>query len=208
VPPWSPFPQAPLWSPSQRVQSFRADSHTPCRSLVCFPGRFMVRRPSRVRGLLKLPSAPSPFARARCNRARRGLRGPRQQVLPRRHCSYGLMRQSSPLLVPRSYPPHPVCAGGCQPLLGEGPSRRSLGVSVPACLDSSPGSSWSASTRFFLHDSGLPLVRTGSALSKARTAIAVRRPSRGCRHFVMCRPTGMLATQIAPPATADTVWQP
>ena len=195
-------------SPSQRVQSFSADSHTPCRSVVCFRGRFIVRRPSNVRVLLKLPSAQSPFARARCNLARRGLNGPRRRVLPRLHRSYGLMRQSSSLLVPRWYPQHPVCAGCCQPLLGAGPSRRYLCASVPACLDPYPGSSWSASTRFFLHDIGLPLVRNGSALSKARTAISVRRPLRGCSHFLMFRPTGLLATQIAPPATAYTVGQP
>src|SRR5262249_37315339 len=133
---------------------------------------------------------------------------PRQQALPCCHRSYGLMRQSFPLLMSRSYPQHPVCAGCCQPLLGEGPSRRYLCVSVPACLDPYPGSSWSASTRFFLHDIGLPLVRTGSALSKARTAISVRRAFRGCSHFSMFRPTGMLATQLAPPDTACPVWQP
>ena len=36
-----------------------------------------------------------------------GSRGPRQQVLPCRHCSYGLMRQSSTLFVPRGYPRTP-----------------------------------------------------------------------------------------------------
>jgi len=60
-------------SPSQRVQSLSADSHTPCRSVVCFRGRFIVRRPYHVRVLLKLPSAQSPFARARCYLARRDL---------------------------------------------------------------------------------------------------------------------------------------
>src|SRR5262249_57662375 len=70
--------------------------------------------------------------------------GPRQQVLPHLHRSYGLMRQSSPLLVPRWYPEHPVCAGCCQPLLGEGPSRRYLCASFPACLDPYPGTSCAA----------------------------------------------------------------
>ncbi len=60
----------------------------------------------------------------RCYLAHRGLKGPRQQVLPRLQCSYGLMRQSSTLRVPRLYPQHEVCAGCCQPLLGGGPSRR------------------------------------------------------------------------------------
>jgi hypothetical protein len=74
------------------------------------------------------------------------------------------MRQSSPLLGPWSYPQHPVCAGCGQPLLGRGPSRRSLCASFPACLAPYPGGSCGASTRFFPQDIGLPLVRTGSAL--------------------------------------------
>ena len=41
--------------------------------MVCFQGRSIVPRPYSVRVLLKLPSAQSPFARARCDLARRGL---------------------------------------------------------------------------------------------------------------------------------------
>src|SRR5215468_3691442 len=117
------------------------------------------------------------------------------------------MRQSFPLLVPRSYLQHPVYAGCGQPLLGEGPSRRYLCASFPACLDPYLGSSYGACTRYFPHDIGLPLVRNGSALSKARTAISVRRPFRGCSHSLMFKPTDLLATQIAPTATAYTVGQ-
>ena len=40
------LPLASLWSPSQRAHSLRADSPTPCRSVVCFPGRSIVHRPS------------------------------------------------------------------------------------------------------------------------------------------------------------------
>jgi hypothetical protein len=138
----------------------------------------------------------------------RDLRGPRQQVLPRLHHSYGLMRQSSPLLVPRSHPQHQVYAGCCQPLLGEGPSRRYLRASVPACLDPYPGGSCGACTRFFPHDIGLPPVRTRSALHNVRTATSVRRPFRGCSHSLMFRPTGVLTTPVAPTATAYTAWQP
>ena len=100
-----------------------------------------------------------------------------------------------------------ACAGCCQPRLGGAPSRRSLCVSVPACSAPSPGRSWSAFTRFFLHHLGLPLVRTGSARRKARTALAVRRPFRGCRPCCLCRPTGVLHPD-RPPDTASTVWQP
>jgi hypothetical protein len=118
------------------------------------------------------------------------------------------MRQSSTLLVPRSYPQHQVCAGCCQPLLGEGPSRRYLCVSFPACLDLYPGGSCGAPTRFFPHDSGLPPVRTGSALHNVRTATSVRRPFRGCSHSLMFRPAGLLTTPVAPTATDTSVWQP
>src|SRR5262249_53702361 len=55
---------------------------------------------------------------------------------------------------------------------------------------------------FFPHDIGLPLVRTGSASTLYCTATAVRRAFRGCSHSLMCRPAGMLATQIAPTDTA------
>jgi hypothetical protein len=103
---------------------------------------------------------------------------------------------------------HQVFAGCCQPLLGGGPSRRYLCTSFPACLDLYPGGSCGASTRFFPHDSGLPPVRTGSALHNVRTATSVRRPFRGCSHFVMFRPAGVLTTQVAPTATACAAWQP
>jgi len=176
--------------------------------MVGFHGRSIVRRPYHVRGLLELPRAQSPLARARRYLARRGLldpvsRGYPAVIAPTDSCAHP--PPSSCLGAPLG---HPVCTGGCQPLLGGGPSRRSLCASVPACLAPYPGSSWSASTRFFLHDNGLPLVRTRSARRTARTAISVRRPSRGCSHFFMCRPTGVLATQIAPPDTAYTVGQP
>jgi hypothetical protein len=134
--------------------------------------------------------------------------GPRQQALPRLRRSYGLMRQSSTLPLPMV---SPGSTGLCR-LLSAPAGRRTfptlLCVSFPACLAPYPGSSCGASTRYFPHDIGLPLVRNGSALRKARTAISVRRPFRGCSHFFMFRPTGLLATQLAPTATADTVRQP
>ena len=80
-----------------------------------------------------------------------------------------------------------VYAGCCQPLLGEGPSRRYLCASVPACLDPYPGGSCGALTRFFPQDIGLPLVRTGSALHNVRAATSARRPFRGCRRRTLSR---------------------
>ena len=129
-------------------------------------------------------------------------------MFPCRHRAYGLLRQSAPRLVPRSSPQHQVGAGGGQPLRGEGPSRRSLCVSVPACLDLSPGGPCGACTRFFPHDSGLPPVRTGSALPHVRTATSVRHPFRGCSHARMVRPAGVLTTPVAPTATDTSGGQP
>ncbi len=81
-------------------------------------------------------------------------------------------------------------------------------ASFPACLDPYPGGSCGARTRFFPHDSGLPPVRTGSALHKARTATSVRRPFRGCSHSLMFRPAGLLATPVAPTDITHALWQP
>ena len=78
---------------------------------------------------------------------------------------YGLMRQTSLLYASRFSLDGAVFAGCCEPRLDGGPSRRYLCAPFPACLDPYPGSSWSACARYFLHDSGLPPVRTGSALS-------------------------------------------
>jgi hypothetical protein len=98
-----------------------------------------------------------------------GCLASRQQPLPCLRRSYGLMRQSSTLLVPRWYPKHQVYAGCCQPLLGGGPSRRCLCASVSTCLDLSPGSSRGAFARVFPQDNGLPDMRTRSALNSPHT---------------------------------------
>lgn len=50
--------------------------------MVCFHGHSIVRRPYNVRVLLELPSAQSPFARARCYLARRGLLDPVSRCYP------------------------------------------------------------------------------------------------------------------------------
>jgi hypothetical protein len=202
------LPLTSLWSPSHTARSSSADSHPPRLAMVCFPGRSLVLRPDSVRGLLEQPRAQSPLACARCDLAPRGLKGPRQQGVPRRPRAYGLLRQSAPLLGPRSYPQPQGCAGCGPPLRGGGPSRRALCVSCPAGVDLSPGGSWGASTRVFPHDRGLPPVRTGAALHHVRTATSVRHPFRGCRPARLCRPAGVLTTPVAPPATDTSAGQP
>ena len=93
-----------------------------------------------------------------------------------------------------------VFAGCCQPLLGVGPSRRSLCESFSACLDPYPGCSCGALTRFFPPDIGLPDVRTRSAPGNIHTATSVWACFRGCSHSLMFRPADLLATPIAPTA--------
>ena len=108
------------------------------------------------------------------------------------------MRRSSTLPLPTDYP---WSTGLCR-LLSAPAGRRTFPTlccaSFPACLDPYPGGSCGARTRFFPHASGLPPVRTGSALHNVRTATSVRRVFRGCSHSLMFRPTGLLATPVAP----------
>ena len=111
------------------------------------------------------------------------------------------MRQTSSLWNPLLSLWAPVFAGCCEALLAGGPSRRYLRKSFPRCLVPYPGASPGAPTRYFPGDLGLHQLGNGSA---TRTH-AVRRllyggPSRGCRHSLMFRPLGLLATQVAPTA--------
>jgi len=96
-----------------------------------------------------------------------------------------------------------IFAGCCQPLLGEGLSRRYLCESLPTCLDPYSGCSCGALARFFPQDNGFPYVRTRSALGNTRTATSVRTLFRSCSHSLMFRPAGLLATQVAPTAVYD-----
>ena len=190
-------------SPSQRTRGFSADPHPPLPPWVCFHGHSMVRRPNMSGDSWSCQGPRAPLhdggvtSLIVVSTDHVSRRYP-AVIAPTGSC---VSPQPSPCL--RLTLAQRVCAGCCQPRLGGGPSRRSLCVSFPPCLDLSPGGSCGASTRVFPHDSGLPLVRTGSALSKARTAISVRHPFRGCSHFFMFRPTGLLATQIAPTDTAS-----
>ena len=91
-----------------------------------------------------------------------------------------------------------VFAGCCQPLLRDGPSRRYLCHSFPACLDPYSGCSQGARARCFPKDIGLPRVRTGSAHRFIPTATSVGCHFRSCSHSLMFRPAGLLATPVAP----------
>ena len=122
-----------------------------------------------------------------------------------------LVRTHAPILPPPRASGVPSTPGLCR-LLSAPAGRRTfptlLYTSFPACLDPYPGGSCGARTRFFPHDSGLPPVRTGSALHHVRTATLVRRPCRGCSHSLMFRPAGLLATPVAPTDITNAMWQP
>jgi hypothetical protein len=59
-----------------------------------------------------------------------------------------------------------------------------------------------------LTTAAFPSFGPGRRSTMDRTATSVRRAFRGCSHSLMFRPAGLLATQIAPTATASTVGQP
>jgi len=150
-------------------------------------------------GLVRQPSAQSPFASPRCYLS--------ESEVPSTWKGITL-----PSLLLRTHPPVPnpppasgypldqlVFAGYCQSPLGVGLSRRYLCVSFPTCLDPYPGCSWSAFARFFLQDIGLPRVRTGSALRIFRANdFSARASFRGCSHSLRFRPAGLLATLVVP----------
>jgi hypothetical protein len=92
--------------------------------MVCFHGHSIVRRPYDVRVLLELPSAQSPFARARCYLGRRGLLDPVSRCYPAFIAPTGSCASPQPSPCLWSHLGQRVCAGCCQPRLGGGPSRR------------------------------------------------------------------------------------
>jgi hypothetical protein len=161
-----------------------------------------------VQVLLKLPSAQSPFARARCYLARRDLRD---------HVSG---------CCPAFIAPTSSCASPLPSLcLGRTLNTRSVQVAVSPCwaedlpdvISAHPSLRAWTPTPAALEvrvpvsspkTSAFPSFGPGRRSTMYRTATSVRRAFRGCSHFLMFRPTGVLATQIAPTDTACTVWQP
>ena len=122
-------------------------------------------------------------------------------VLLHVHCSYGLMRQSSTLLVSRSYPQHQVYAGCCQPLLGEGPSRRYLCDPCVGARTHTPPHSPAASVRCFTEDTGLTPRETGSTRGFTPTQqLRWGAVYRGCSHSFTFGLLRSLDLQIAPTA--------
>ena len=203
-PPYDPgrsdFPSPVLTSafPSRTSHSGRnapADSeHAPSRcssprSSFLFQGS---GDPGSVSGAVPgPPSAQSPFAHPRVLPRMGGCLASPRRALPPLPRSYGLIRQSHPLALPRFVSlERSVFAGCCQPLLGTGPSRRYLCGSFAGCLDPYPGGPRGARARFFPRGIGLPLVRTGSALHELRTATSVRALISGLQSFADVQASG------------------
>ena len=120
------------------------------------------------------PSAQSPFARPRRYLRRDGVSRAASKGVT---LSSSLLRAHAPDPIPPVAYGHRlgrrVLAGGCQPLLGEGPSRRCLRASFPRCLGPYPGAPRGALARFFPRDYGLPHLATGSARRHPHTATSV-----------------------------------
>jgi hypothetical protein len=145
------------------------------------------------------PSAQSPFAAGRCYRHA----GDVQRLLVG-HYSHFIAPTGS-CARPVALPPASAMAShrrslqvAVSPLLGPGPSRRYLCQSFPACLDPYSGCSQGARTRYFPQDIGLPRKWSGSARGGSPTATSVGTTFRSCSHLLMFRPTGLLATPVAP----------
>ena len=95
-----------------------------------------------------------------------------------------------------------VSAGCDQPLLLAGPSRRYPCESFPECLGPCHGGTWSAPACFFPHVIGLPPYALEVGLTRVNPSKRFHDGShfRDCSHFVMFRPSGLLASQIVPTA--------
>ena len=176
--------------------------------MVCFHGRSIVHRPYDVRVLLELPSAQSPFARARCSLARRGLLDHVSRCDPAFITPTGSCASPSP--------------SSC---LGCTLNTRSVQVAVSPCWEKDLPDVISAhlSLRAWTPPpvAREVLIPVSSLTTSAfppfgpgrRSTMSVQRLPhgalfRGCSHSLMFRPAGVLATQIAPTATASTVGQP
>ncbi len=108
----------------------------------------------------------APLHGARCYLAHQGVSHPGQQALPRLHRSYGLMRQSYALLVPRCYP----CTLGLRRLLPAPAGRRTFPTlfceSFLTCLDPYPGGPQGALLVSSLRASAFPDLAAGRRSTK------------------------------------------
>jgi hypothetical protein len=130
-----------------------------------------------------------------------GVIASRQRALTLLHRSYGLMRQTNPLLPPSTHLIRQVFAGCCQPLLGVAPSRHYLCNPCVGAWTPAPRCPSGAQTRFFPENIGLTLGvnRFGTPIRPCH-ATSTGKTFRGCSHFIMFRLPRLLGSQVAPTA--------
>lgn len=165
-------------------------------------GGFVVHRPYNVRLLLEPPRAQSPFARSRCDLARRGLTvhvsrrypafvaptGSRVSPPPSSHLGRTLSTRSMPVAVsPCGEKDLPdVALPICPCVLGPLPRQ------LAWCIDP------------FLPTRQRPSPRSDRVGAQQYSVQRLQYGAlfRGCSPSRMFRPTGVLTTPVAPPATA------
>jgi hypothetical protein len=94
-----------------------------------------------------------------------------------------------------------VFAGCCQPLLRKGSSQRYLCRPSLRAGTPTPAAPKVLYSRFFPWDIGLPRVNTGRRLASLHRCYFGWRRFWSCSHSFTFRPTGLLASQVAPTLT-------
>lgn len=89
------------------MRSLSADPPTPLHDMVCSQGRSLVSRPYLCPGTPGAAKCPEPLCTLKALPRASWCLAPCQWTLLHLHCSYGLRRQSSTLLVPRCDPQTP-----------------------------------------------------------------------------------------------------
>jgi hypothetical protein len=192
-------------SPAQRARSFSAAPQTPRCAMVDFPGRAMVPRPHRFRGLRERPRAQRPWARSRCDLCRPGVspqvRGPSPTVSARTDAC------ASPHPARRlGWPLGPWgCAGGCPPRLGGGLSRRCAAPLALRAWPPTPAARGVHRPGSSATTAACPACGPGQRPANPVQRLPYGTLVRGCSHARLCRPADWLTTQVAPPATDTSV---
>jgi hypothetical protein len=201
--------------PSLKGRNSSADSHTPLTFQVCPMARHgrnlsPAHSGSVSRPVLRLcpPSAESPFAPLKRYLSGNSLAG----YLEGRYSFF--FAQTSSCARPKSLPPTLVSlvrwvfAGCCQPLLGDGPSRRYLHNPCMGAWTRTPPRSTGALTRF-LPDGHRPHLRFHrfGAQNLPRRGFDVGLVFRGCSHLLMFRLPCSLGPLTAPTAVGSVSHQ-
>ena len=154
------------------------------------------------------PRAQSPFARSRCYLNQRDLTClASESITP----PSSLIRTHAPDQNPPTdfgLPIQLVFAGCCQPLLGNGPSRRYLCNPDAGAWTPTPWCPAGARARYFPADDGLTSGLRRSAHQSPCNATSTGPTFRGCSQFVMFRLPRLLDPPVAPTAGLNATGRP